>query len=206
MNQEGQVIKQRLNCGLQESKRRNSETVSRATAAKSATGVRRRSGTWGGKRVSMASPSMMAAGWTDVPAPPPAHPERDATAGAALEAELDGLDVEERHRRDAQGKLGEISRRRSAVNKGDFVASDMCGRGDPRVFAEFSKRLSRVNGAALADGDLDAITEAARAAGAKQRRAPLRRSASQHARRSKAVYTSLVRLFRFNRAGVKSDH
>lgn len=44
-------------------------------------------------------------------------------------------DVEERQRTDALIQLGAISRRRSVVHDGDYVSSDLCGRGDATLFA-----------------------------------------------------------------------
>lgn len=70
------------------------------------------------------------------------------------------MDLDTQRRQDALTKLGAISRRRSLVHVGDFVAPDLCGRGDPRVFAEISRRVSLVDDGRLHDQDLEAIASA----------------------------------------------
>lgn len=116
------------------------------------------------------------------------------------------LDLDAQRRQEALGKLGEISRRRSAVHDGDFVESDLCGRGDPKVFAEIHKRLSLVNGGELLDRDLDAIAGAQVFRELDVRRTPLRRSASHHRRKSKNVAPSgFFKFFKFNRSSFKAE-
>lgn len=51
----------------------------------------------------------------------------------------EGWDMDAHQRADALIKLGAISRRRSAVCAGDYVSSDLCGRGDPVIFARMRK-------------------------------------------------------------------
>lgn len=66
------------------------------------------------------------------------RPSGDITS-VANKINFEGWDMDAHQRADALIKLGAISRRRSAVCAGDYVSTDLCGRGDPAIFARIRK-------------------------------------------------------------------
>lgn len=66
------------------------------------------------------------------------RPSGDITS-VATKNNFEGWDMDAHQRADALIKLGAISRRRSAVCAGDYVSTDLCGRGDPAIFARIRK-------------------------------------------------------------------
>lgn len=125
------------------------------------------------------------------------------------------MDLDTQRRQEALSKLGAISRRRSAVLAGDYVAPDLCGRGDPRIFAEIFRRVSLVEDNRLQGHDLEAIACAQGENISQQQtsehddrqkiRSPLRRTISISFRKSRFAYYGVRKLFGFTRPGDKSS-
>lgn len=124
-----------------------------------------------------------------------------------------GFDPDAHRRQQALAKLGEVTRRRSAVREGEFFDSDLCGRGDPRVFDEISRRLTAVR-PRLDDRDLreladlqdddDDDDDQTRMRGFDPHdnpaaKHPVRRTLSIPFRRSRSLYAGVCRLLRRSR-------
>lgn len=132
---------------------------------------------------------------------------RRTSTGVYVDLDLDGrkksvnkskMDLDTIQRNDAKSRIGAIYRRRSAVSDGEFVVPDLCGRGDPRVFAEIARRVSLVQDGRLLDHDLIAIADAQSSRTSKQR-TPLGRTVSQPLRKSRSAYFGLCRMLGVSR-------